>query len=499
MSDINPQVTLGDFSTDPTRPDYACPAYMSMLPTWQVVEDVREGTEPMRAKKVDYLPKFEAEEPPDWNARVLMTFASDTYELTLEEHVGLVMAEGFKLGDDVPKVIRDEIVPDFNGEGDSLDVFATDVLDSAMHFGHAILWTDYPDTGVFKNLAEKRAAGVRAFSVLYRAPDVLNWSVMNVAGKKVITEIVFREYTDRVVDGKPVVRYRRVWQDVSVDEETKRAFGLGTIHWETTEKVVRDGSDHFAPAGNGVIIGPDRIPARVIYGGRKISILQSRPHLKGIAYTSLEEIGVQSDYAHVMHKCNVPTPIFIGRVAEKGQPVRMGQGIDLPIDGDAKMLEPKGTAIKATERRLANLSLRMQRQGATTSDGSGKTLTATEAGMIAKSRQAKLAKAAESNRDAFVGSLSDMAAFMNIGEGGSIEIDTEFAGVTIDPVYLGVLTEAFRLGAVPLDSYLFALEKGRLPDDFSSTETALRLLAEAEANREIPGEEEEEEEFGGEE
>lgn len=487
MSDIKPTISFGGFSSDRTRPDYAHPLYREQVAGWQQVDDVREGTGPMREKRSDYLPKFEAETDPEWAKRVLMTYASDTYELTLEEHVGLVMGEPMALSEDVPPQIVD-LAPDINGEGDSLDVFASDALDSAMHFGHGVLWGDYPDTAGFKNNQEKLRAKVRPFAVWWPAPQVLDWRTVSVGGVKCVTMIKFRENTDREAGGEwvPCLRYRTIWQDVTTDPVTGRALSLGRIQWKAVDIVAgADGTkEEIIDAGGGFIDGPTKIPAHVIYGGRKKGFMHSSPHLKGIATTSVEEFQVTSDYAWVMHKCNVPTPIFIGRKKGVGEDaVVMGKGIDIPMGGDAKMLEPAGTAIGATETRLGNLAHRMQRQGATTSDG-GRVLTATEAAQVAKSKTAKLRKSAGSLESGIEGLFTSFAEFMKIalnaeGKAGKAAISRDFAGVQIDPAYLGVLVQAFVAEGLSIEPLMYALKNGRLPDDFDATDETIRMMTEA--------------------
>lgn len=497
MSDLTPQVTLGDYSTDPTKPDYACPAYQAMLPFWQIVEDIRESTPVLREKKTDYVPQFEAESKKDYEARLKLTYAADSYALTLEEHVGLITNEPPKLSDDVPEPIR-VLADDFTGEGDDLVTYTQDVVDAALHFGHAVLWTDYPSTAGFRNLAEKRRAMVRPYAVLYRAPSVLNWRTVTIGGVRYLTYLVLREKSDRDVEGfgsQTVTRFRHVSQEVIRDGEGN-ATGLGPILWRAWDKVKDSkGADQFEPAGEGAIVGPSTIPARIVYGGRRVAFMQSRPHLRGVALTAIEALGVQSDYANVMHKCNVPTPIFVGREQDSGpgkKTVKMGEGIDIPLGGNAFFLEPTGTAIEATTKRLDSLDRRMQRQGATTSDGSAQALTATEAQLVANSRAAKLRRAAGSTEKGLTAQLEDFAKFMAMdsdrphAKGGTVTLSDDFAGAVLDAPYLTVLLQAWEKEAVPLDALLYALEKGRLPDDFSATETVLRLLAEHEANRE-PG------------
>jgi hypothetical protein len=481
--------SLGRTSTDPSRPDYACPAYQDMAPYWQLVTDVRAGTITVRQKCETYLPKFEAESAGDWAARVNMSFVQDHYAATLQEHVGLVFATPPKLGDDVPPRLK-ELFEDIDGEGRHLDVFATDAFDAALDLGHCVLFTDYPPAVDIKTKADERAMQARPYVTLYKACDVLNARYETVGGVKVLVQIMFRERgmePDGEYGQKECVRYREIQQAV-IYGANGRAQGLGPITWRAWKDETVNDVSTFTPIGEGTITGPDRICARVVYGGERLGLMQSRPHLVGLAFTNVEETQVGSDYANVMHKCNVPTPIFIGRNISDGtnQTVRMGQGLDIPTGGDAKMLEPTGVALDATRHRIEDLRGQMRRQGATTADATGKVMTAAEAQMYAKQRNAKLSRAARSLQDALEGVFADMAAFLGIDDGGSIVINQDFAGVGIDPQYLAVLIQAYDRGALPLEALMYALEKGQLPEDFQAEDAALLLITEQLARKNEP-------------
>lgn len=483
-------------NSDPDSPAYTCPAFGEMAPRWQLVDDVRGGTKAIRERRDVYLPKFEAETPKDWDTRIGMTFVTDYYESTLEEHVGLVFAEPIKLGKDVPEPIR-VLTEDIDGEGNHLDVFAASALTDAMHYGHVVLYTDKPDATNIKNKADERRALIRPYVTKYDAPDVLRFREESIGGVKTIVLIAFKESASEATGAfgsKSCERIREIAQDVSYDEFTGRATGLGAITWKEWKKsATGQQSDANAPAtgytltGEGVIIGPSRIPARVIYGGEKIGTLWTKPHLYRLAEASVEHTQLKSDYRTGIHKTNVATPIFIGRntvsTDAAGQTVQMGQGIDIPIGGDAKFLETSGAAIGGTRQALIDMQDDMRRQGATINDASGKVMTATEAGLYAKAKTAKVKKAARSAQDAFEGVFDDMAAFMKIEDGGSLVVNQDYAGQGRDPAYLGVLVQAYVAGALPLDALLYALEKGTLPEDFQEQESALRLIAEEMATK----------------
>jgi hypothetical protein len=481
---------FSDWSADPSRPDYASPDHQAMAIYWQLAHDARGATPEIRLKAHIYLPRFEAESVADWNARVMRTFANDHYATTLAEHVGLVFSTPIKLGKDVPNAIK-ELTEDIDGEGNHLDVFAESTLDAALHLGHAVLYTDYPVTDAVKTRRDAKAAKVRPYATLYPAADVLSCRTAVVGGVQVIAQITFRERSSTPQGDygtESSVQYREVKQEVFYDEFTGRATRLGAITWRTQRKAVAQpggAATVFTETGTGTIEGPSRIPARVVYGGEKLGILHTKPHLLGLALSVIEETQVQSDYAAVMHKCNVPTAVFIGRDTSAGATVKMGEGIDIPQGGDAKFLEPTGVALAATRLRLEDIRGQIRRQGATTGDESGKTMTATEAAIYAAQRNAKLAKAGRSLQDAIEGMLADFAAFMGLAKdgpvksGGSVVVTTNFAGKKMDPQLMKVYVDAYAAKAIPLDVLMYVLEKGAPPEDFASTDTALRLIAES--------------------
>lgn len=474
-------------STNPDSPDYTCPAYLDMEPRWAFVDDIRAGTDAMRARPDLYLPKFEAESDIDWAARIKMTFAADHYATTLQEHVGLVMAEPIKLGEDVPPRVR-ELTEDIDGEGNHLDVFATTAFDAGLHLGHCVLFTDYPVTANVKTRRDERLGRVRPYVQLYRACDVLSWKPAVVGGVQVLVQVVFRE-TTTVENGEFGVEsgtlYREIKQQVFYDELTGRATGLGAITWRAwKEQKNAAGVLEKTLAGDGTITGPTRIPARVVYGGEKLGLLHSKPHLYGLALSNLEETQVGSDYAVVMHKCNVPTPVFVGRNPNDSNTVKMGHGIDVPIGGSAIMLEPAGTAIAATRTRLQDIQLRMRRQGASSAQGEGgPALTATAEAQDAKARNAKLRRAARSLQDALEGVLADMAAYMGIAStgavksGGSVQVTQDFAGLTLDPAYLTVLVTAYREGSLTMEELRAVLQTGKLPETFDADNVVELIVA----------------------
>jgi hypothetical protein len=70
-----------------------------------------------------------------------------------------------------------------------------------------------------------------------------------------------------------------------------------------------------------------------------------------------------------------------------------------------------------------------------------------------------------------------MAAFLKLPNGGgSVVINQDFAGEGLDPALLTVYLNAYTNGALPLDALMYALEKGRLPEDFQAEDEGARQV-----------------------
>jgi hypothetical protein len=467
-----------------SSPDYRCPAYIEMMQDWTLCQDVKAGTKRMREKKSEYLPRFENEDPKDYEARIKMTFANDHYDQTLTDHVGLVFAKMPELAEDVSDTVKD-LLENVDGEGTHWQVFAQDSLDTALDYGHGVIFTDYPDVGPDRpTLGQAQRGGLRPYMTFYSAENIPNWRITTVGGVKRITQITLKEDFEAEDGGFGVdcrAQYRVLRQEV-VRDEFGTAKSLGKMTWQLYRDTKGpDGKSALLPVGEGEIRGPAQLPVRVVYGGKRIGILHTRPHLLQMAYTNLQETQVESDYATIMHKCNVPTPVFKGRPQQQQtEPIAMGYGIDVPANGDAFMLEPSGAALGATRTRLEDLRGQMRRQGAFMHEATN-AMTAEEAALYARQRNARLLRAARSLQDALEGALMDFVAYLpkESIKSGSVTVNMDF-GMKYDTAFADLCLRAYEKGALDLPAVLHVLQTGKLPDDMDVEEMAIKLMAEAE-------------------
>ena len=458
-----------------------------MRAEWQLVNDVDGGTPTVRANSAAYLPRFEAEHVKDYAARLKMTFIENQYRRSLDELVGLAMTHDPKLNDDVPEAIVTQM-ENVTGEGEHLDIFVRRAMRTGMHYGHAALLTDFPRTQAPDaprlNMREAARMNLRPYTRLVPACDILTWDVTSFGGVNVLTCVAFAEWYDDASTSKQQVRQYE--QAVIRDVVSATATALGDITYTLwrLESTAR-GPAEWVVKDTGIIDGPPTIPFRVFYGGERTAPLVTRPYCIDLAYTNIEHAQVTSDYAAVMHKCNVPTPVFTGLRLKEGEQVNLGIGLQLEDNGTAMMLEPSGAALNATRMRLEDLRAEMRRQGAALPDGTGKVMTAQEAALYARQRNARLAVASRSLQDACEAMLQDFASFQKLPSGGGITLSRDFSSSIHDTGYLTVLKDATDAGFLPVDAFLYALVNGKLPDDFEPVGAALAMMAEQEAQAKL--------------
>jgi hypothetical protein len=508
-----------DAASSGDTPDATCAAYDLQKLKWDFCHDVRRGTPAFRGsvammpdatysqnQSAQYLPKFLSEDTLDYQARLAITWAFDAYEQTAQGLMGIVFARGIKRGDDIDKKIV-ELLENIDGEGQNLDVFARQAFDEGLD-GHVAILTEYPNVPVGSNLTldDLNTRGIRPYMRVVRADQIISWVPVVIGGIERLAQVVIKECIEEKkgrFGTKEVEQYRVFTQEVIYDQATTtgmnddgdpvgdpQPIGLGEITWEVwKEQDVmasngrRTGRTAIQIDTSGTVRGPKTIPLRVAYLGRRLGMLKSEPYLWGLAQTNVEHTQVTSDYAIKMHKMCNPTPVFIGRDARaKGEgTVKMGgYGIDVPMGGDAKMLETSGVDIGAVRTRLVDLERRMELQGGIMLEGKtdASPMTATEVAIMVRSRNGRLKAAVESLKDALEGAQGDMAAYMGLDPvaGGSLEFDTSFFEEFNLP-FVQLCWEIYLKDGIDLAAMQHVLRTGKLPDDMGLDDALLTQLA----------------------
>jgi hypothetical protein len=445
----------------PDSPEYKSPAYEAMRPRWQRVRDIRGGTETIQAMREVYLPRFEAEEMIDYNARLAMTFAFEALDETLLAMVGLATRNDPTLEDDVPPVLKEDW-ENLDGQRTHGAVFAQHVLESALQDGHAAILVDYPPADPTLDLAQQRAMDLRPYAVQITIDQITAWSTTVIQGKLCLGMVKLEERAE-VLDGaygtKTVTRYRTYRQSVGAN-------GPYVTLEVQEEAKVGTATEYLITRPESAIRGPRWIPFFPVYGGKKTGVLISLPPLLGLANSNLDHTQVKSDRRYSMHKCAIPIPVFIGRTKTQGeggkQTVGPSYGIDIGVGGSAMYMEPTGAALAALREELQDIERRMGSQGfdmLRREPGTDQTATASR---IENTKgESKLSRAVRSLEDALESMLQAFADFRGLDQGGgSVTLMREFADTILTADEIRLLMDLEDRGELTLPTLLTEIQKG---------------------------------------
>lgn len=463
-------MTMPNVTTADDSPATPSPAYQRMRPRWKLCRDVRGGTPTVRANATDYLPRFEAEEHRDWEARVNLTTVFDALEQTIGTMVGLAGGTDPVLEKDVPPKLA-AMWEDLDGEGTHGAVFAMECLDKALEVGHNIIWVDAPAKSPGLTVEQEAASGFRPYFIRLDVEQVKNWRVAKRGGHRYLAQVTIEQVFSRAKGnfGHETVTQHRVFRQQFTDSGTPYA------QWELWETQGESKSVQVVPPTT--IDGPKWIPIAVNYGGERIDILESRPPLLGLAYTNVRHTQVESDFASYLHLCGKPTPVFIGRDTSTSPDVVMGHAVDVALGGDAKLLELSGHSLDTMRETKKDLELQMVAQGLSMLQRDVQTAETATASRMNKVREdSKLARAVRSLQDALEASLGFAAAYLGERDGGSVTIRRDFGTLVLSDAELALLGGIRERGDLSLETFLgFLRSKGGVFEELDPAEEVERL------------------------
>ena len=198
----------------------------AMVPYWDMTDDIVEGYDAVKNAGKKYLPKFVDEEKEDYDLRLELTKFTNVYRdiveglaaKPFEEEVTFIENDGKK----VPVELK-EFAENVDGAGNNLTVFASLTMFNGVNSAIDWLFIDYPtvDRERIKTKADQKQAGIRPF-----------WS--HVLGRNIL------EAKTRIVNGKQVLSYIRIFEPGVTQDDCVRVFQLGDdgkVAWELYEKL----------------------------------------------------------------------------------------------------------------------------------------------------------------------------------------------------------------------------------------------------------------------
>lgn len=453
---------MSDLSTFDAA-DYQSPKYADMKKRWAFVRLIRDLNASIKEHSTEVLPRLEAEGPKSYATRVGLTFGFNALDETIHSLVGLATRHDPELGDDTPKRLVDEW-EDVDLQGTHGSVFAQMCIDAALQDGHGAILVDHPKMPTGLTLAQERDANARAYFVLVTIDRITAWRTARMNGRLVIEMVKLSEPTEVPAGAfgtQTVQRYRTLYQMVS-DGSDGRKPGTPFVRFTLHEEQVSGGVKAMALIDEGEISGPEWMAFFPFYGGERTAILESKPPLRGLAYSNLEHTQVHSDHRYSMHKTAIAMLHVAGAQVAEGETlvISSDNAIFTSADGSAGFIQGAGNALAPLREAEQDIERRMGSQGYSMLRENGAAKTLGEKVLQAAREESKLSRCVRSVKDALEAAQGAKAAFYKLDDGGSIEMDQTFVDLQLTADEMRFLNELEDAGKLTLPTLLKQLKAG---------------------------------------
>lgn len=467
----------------------------------EICRDVFAGTRTIRAKRAKYLPRFPRETDANYDRRTAGAVLHNAFRRTVKGLMGMIFRKPPVLHDDIPPEILEHF-ENIDLAGRHLDTFARDVAEDAQVDGHAHILVEFPRLAVGEaaTLDDERKSGARPYWISLKKQDVVRFRTATIAGKVTLTQFAYVEPSsepdDEGFEEAEVLRVRQyTLTPTGVVLDVWRQTGEG---WDQEVE-----KEELKVNGDPLKV----IPVSTVYTGRT-GYMQSDPPLEDLAHENVLHFQVRSDRQNSLHICGTPIPVFIGREnTDKVLEVGSNTGIDLPTGGDAKYLEPTGSALSEMREELSDIEQRMAAMGLSMLVRQTRAAETAEAKRMDKSEgDSQLSAAARDLEDALEEAAGFHAMWMGLDSGGSLEVNRDFESTPLDASTLQVLATMVGDGKLSIETLWDLMVAGELlPDGFdpeaekerlgaSDAEALARLIQEAQKREEAEAADVEEEE-----
>ncbi len=360
------------------------PDYVANLSAWGRARDVYAGEDAVKAGGTLYLPRLDSQSDLDYAAYKQRASFFNAMGRTADGYVGLMFRREptFKLpgsGGSVPKGSVSSV-------GRALDVFAedADLLGSSL--------SSYAKNVTHEVIIVGRAGSLvdwdsineqRAYAVMYRAEDILNWRMERVKGRNVLTMVVLKEsFADGGEDGfendsVEQIRVLKLVQGASRTGNQDGAHGVTRpTEWEYIVEIwqlLAEGHQADGSFRTGTVksrrgkrvwkLIETRIPLRlgkplplipfVFHGPRHFLPDVDKLPLADIIFKNLDHYRLDADYKHGLHFTALPTAWVVGY--DKPETLKIGSStvwVASSVDSKAGFLEFTGQGLTTFERAM---------------------------------------------------------------------------------------------------------------------------------------------------
>jgi len=412
------------------------PYYIEGVEQWERVRDSYNGSDAIKSKGEQYLPKLSGHGTSEYNAYKLRSVYYNGVDRTVKGLTGAVMRVAPII--EIPAKLE-EWTADITGTGISLNDFISNMLSEQLLTGRQ---------GVLIDRNEERP-----YLTGYTTEQITNWMENDVVLQETFRSqdpkdkfkseyaVQYRELL--IEDGRYIVR---IW---------RKSKGGWTIHEELTPTI----------RGNGL----EGIPF-IAMSGDGLNFEPSAPPLLALADISLSMYRTSADLEHGRHFTALPTPYVTGIDADSELTIGSGNAWILPDSSSrAGYLEFSGQGLQALEKAMEEKRSMMASLGAQLLQSQKAGVEASDTVRLRQNAEAStLITVVKTVEEAITSAVQVMAEWEGLSGEVNIKLNTDFVDTKINAQDLSSLMGAWQSGAISHDTFLFNMKRGEiLPPEMS--------------------------------
>jgi hypothetical protein len=452
-------------------PDPSTPSnqYLQMIPKWDKINTLIEGTEAMREAGTKYLPKYPLESEDSYRARLECAVLYNFIELTLNSMTGKPFSDLINLDKISPDLVP--YMDNVDLQGNHLLVFIRNWLKDSLAKGYSHCYVDFPRIDKEnRTLADDREEGVRPYLVPIKPENLIFAYAEFDNGQEQLKMIRIRSQET----------YLSGFETVSVEQIKIITPGLVEVYQERkdtkTKKIQWVKVEEYT-------YDLDFIPLVTFYS-EKTSFMLSKPPLLDLADLNIRHFQSTADQQSILTVTRFPILAGSGVTPDEAKLAIGPKTYLITSDPQGRFyyVEHTGKAIEAGRQELLDLEERMANYSAEFLKKRVGRTTATAKAIDTAESFSVLQDITYRFEDAVAQVLYYMAKWIGKEDGGIIELNKDFGPDVSDKQDLDAILEARKNGDLSRESFLNQLKRrGILEQDFNLEENEMHLEEESES------------------
>jgi hypothetical protein len=442
---------------DAKHPDYA-----AHVDKWQRIRDVTAGTDEVKSRSTNYLPKPKGHDDEDYQGYLKRAEFYPATQRTVDGLTGAIFRKEPQVT--VPDG-TEELLEAMTARGLDFTTFSKQVVREVLSLGR------------YGVLVDVRDGDDKAFAAGYDAESIINWRVEFIDRQPVLTLMVLRENVMVPSATDPFItetkeRYRVL--HMGILEETDKSVYVQEIYEKQKDKAGKDSFvllQQIIPVRRGEPL--DKIPFTV-FGPTDLSAEIQKSPILDLVDTNLSHYRTSAELEEGAYFTGLPMYVISGRGLGEEDPVefQVGSRAALRLDegGSAQVLTVSGEGMGLLSRLMDSKESRMAVLGARIlEDQKAGVEAAATVAMRHRGENSLLA----SLSDTVARGLTDVLETMIWWSGAdtpdvTTELNKDFTGAQLSGAELVQLTAAFQSGSIGPEVFFKALKDGeRVPDGWT--------------------------------